>query len=91
MSALAIGMDTIVQHLVAIVSVERVQVDYLQAIFFSHLLLDGDNLVGDDSVTDVPCRLKGRNGRAEEYLRTMLMNAANKWAIEKKNMNQPLL
>ena len=63
MSPLAIGMDTVVKHLVAILSIECVQVDNLQAIFLSHLLLNGDNLAGDDSITDVPRRFEGRNGR----------------------------
>ena len=63
-------MDAVVDHLVAIVSVERMQIDDLQAILRCNLLLDRDDAVDDDRVVDVPRRLEGRDGRAEVDLRS---------------------
>ena len=50
----AVGMDTVVYHLIAIVLHQGVQVDYLQTILTGNFLLDRDNLVGDYLVIDVP-------------------------------------
>ena len=66
---LAIGMDAVGKHLIAIVGEKGVQVDDLQAVLVGHLLLNGDDAVHDDRVVDVPRRLEGRNGGAEEDLR----------------------
>ena len=53
-SAFAVRMNTIVKHLIAIIGIEGVQVNDLHAKFFGNRLLDGDNLVDNDSVADVP-------------------------------------
>ena len=55
-------MNAIGEHLVAIVSVEGVQVDDFQSELLGHLLLDGNDGIGDDGVVDVPRRLEGGNG-----------------------------
>ena len=53
--ALVVGMNAVGLHLVAVVGKERVEVDDVQTIFLGHLLQDGNDVVGDDSVVDVPC------------------------------------
>ena len=65
---LSIGMYAVFLHLVSIVGKKSVEVNQLEAILLSHFLLDGDNLVGDDGIADVPRRLEGWNGRAEVNL-----------------------
>ena len=66
---LAVGVDAIGKHLVAIAGKERMEVDYLQAVFPCHLLLDGNDTVDYYRVTDVPPRLNSRDRGAEEDLR----------------------
>ena len=64
-----IGMDAVRLHLVAVVSEEGMEVDDFQAVFLGYLLLNGDDVVDNDGVVDVPRRLEGRNRRAKEDLR----------------------
>ena len=47
-------MNTIVEHLVTIVSIQGMKVDYLQTEFCGYLLLDRDDLVLDHLVADIP-------------------------------------
>ena len=49
-----IRMDAVVEHLVTVLGVERVEVYHLQAILLGHLLLNGDDAVHDDGVVDLP-------------------------------------
>ena len=49
-----VRMDAIVEHLVTVVGVERMEVNQLQSLLFGHLLLDGDDAVHDDGVVDFP-------------------------------------
>ena len=48
-------MDTIIHHLVAIVSHQGMQVDQLQPIALGDLFLDRYNLTGDYLIVDIPC------------------------------------
>ena len=49
-----VGVYAVLLHLVGIGGKELVQVNDLQAILLGHLLLDGDDVVDDDRVVDVP-------------------------------------
>lgn len=75
-NAFFVGVDAVALHLVAIVGKQLVEVDDLQAILLSHLLLDGDDAVGDDGVVDVPCRFEGGDGGTEENLRSFGLDLA---------------
>ena len=67
--ALLIRMNAVGLHHVLTIGKQCMQVDHLQPVLTSHLLLDSNNIVLDDGIIDVPCRLKGRYRCAKIDLR----------------------
>ena len=62
-------MDAVGLYQVGTVGKQRVQVDNLQSVLPGHFLLNGDDVVHNHRVADVPSALEGRDGGAQEDAR----------------------